>query len=386
MRPLASHAGGSTGFPACASCTKRLLPALLFLFLTAIAGAARAEDTIATRLEYNYNAIFYPLADAPEADVTFRKEPQLPEGKVYRRMLKFGENEYGLLWHPGAKQLYLDDNRNLDLTDDPGNPRNPERAEGTVLHDHDFPVYLKLKSGALTIPYRLDLDISMRWMRAGITSGWTGSARFSGKEYRIRVIDTGDPGINASDRIEISNLSQSPEPSRDFSSFPTHAYIEGRQYKLTASFEGDARSPNLILSFAPEPVDLSPLKLVGTMQHLVLADSKGTQLTVYDKPVSASLSVPVGKYDMARVLIDEGTWTVSNSPFTVEPGRPTNLKIGGPLRRAIVARQHGTLLDLDYSHVGVGGETYQAAAREGTPSYTLEKGAFVLASGMFRYG
>jgi len=52
----------------------------------------------------------------------FPKEPALAPGPVVRGMLKFGgnpSNAIPFVWQGGAKKLFLDLNRNQDLTDDP---------------------------------------------------------------------------------------------------------------------------------------------------------------------------------------------------------------------------------------------------------------------------
>src|ERR1017187_9794720 len=54
--------------------------------------------------------------------VPFPKEPAVASGPVVRGVLKFGgnpSNAIPFVWQRGAKKLFLDLNRNQDLTDDP---------------------------------------------------------------------------------------------------------------------------------------------------------------------------------------------------------------------------------------------------------------------------
>ena len=53
----------------------------------------------------------------------FRQEPESSSHHVFRSLLHFGQdtnNPIALIWDQPKQKLYLDLNRNLDLTDDPG--------------------------------------------------------------------------------------------------------------------------------------------------------------------------------------------------------------------------------------------------------------------------
>ena len=72
--------------------------------------------------ELNYSIINWGLPVTPRSSA-FKKEPVFSGGKVIRGMLQLGggtSDEMGFAWDRTAGKLYLDLNRNLDLTDDPG--------------------------------------------------------------------------------------------------------------------------------------------------------------------------------------------------------------------------------------------------------------------------
>ena len=71
--------------------------------------------------ETSYQFLFrnIPVEGRP---ASFPKEPALASGHVVRGVLKFGDNPSNAIpfvWQPGTQKLFLDLNRNQDLTDDP---------------------------------------------------------------------------------------------------------------------------------------------------------------------------------------------------------------------------------------------------------------------------
>ena len=71
--------------------------------------------------EVNYSIINWGLTLVAKSSA-FKKEPVFSGSKVIRGTLQLGggaSDEMGFAWDRGAGKLYLDLNRNLDLTDDP---------------------------------------------------------------------------------------------------------------------------------------------------------------------------------------------------------------------------------------------------------------------------
>ena len=68
---------------------------------------------------YNLETVYWPL---DSTNTPFLKEPELSKQGVFRGWLRFGKkdtnNAIALVWDQPKRRLYLDQNRNLDLTDD----------------------------------------------------------------------------------------------------------------------------------------------------------------------------------------------------------------------------------------------------------------------------
>ncbi len=85
---------------------------------------SRGGQSVTANLDYrelNYSIISWGLQVTPRSSA-FKKEPVFSGGEVIRGMLPLGSgtsDEMGFAWDRAAGKLYLDLNRNLDLTDDP---------------------------------------------------------------------------------------------------------------------------------------------------------------------------------------------------------------------------------------------------------------------------
>ena len=123
--------------------------ALVMLGLLGLAMASvmpvRAQETGATNAQFgpvvtahlDYQEVSYSFANwgarVGSKDPTFKKEPTLSGSKVVRGTLQLGANpseEMGFAWDRNAGKLYLDLNRNLDLTDDPVSVYPRQRGSG----------------------------------------------------------------------------------------------------------------------------------------------------------------------------------------------------------------------------------------------------------------
>ena len=80
----------------------------------------------AVTVDLAYREVGYSFVDWNVSMTTrsgaFQKEPKLSPTKVIRGSLRLGsrDQETGFAWDQAAGKLYLDLNRNQDLTDDPG--------------------------------------------------------------------------------------------------------------------------------------------------------------------------------------------------------------------------------------------------------------------------
>ena len=109
-----------------------------------------------------------------QPNTPFLKEPELSQRHVFRRVLQFGKdtnNAIALIWDQPKRKLYLDLNRNLDLTDDPAGVFVSTNKGLTQLFTN---VTLPLKTATGSSPALLDLRLSSdaegNWMQAQLVS------------------------------------------------------------------------------------------------------------------------------------------------------------------------------------------------------------------------
>jgi hypothetical protein len=120
-------------------------------------------------LEYQETNLEFLFRDVPVERrlIPFPKEPASAHGPVVRGMLKFGANPSNAIpfvWRGGSKKLFLDLNRNQDLTDDPDGAL-PAQALFSVgpsfVHQMFTNVPLTFPATSAGAPMRVDLYLAM---------------------------------------------------------------------------------------------------------------------------------------------------------------------------------------------------------------------------------
>ena len=85
------------------------------------------------------------IGTSTRTNTPFLKEPELSKQGVFRSVLRFGKkdtnNAIALIWDQPKSKLYLDLNRNLDLTDDPAGvfSFHQQRIPATFYQCHRIP-------------------------------------------------------------------------------------------------------------------------------------------------------------------------------------------------------------------------------------------------------
>lgn len=340
--------------------------------------------------------------------VPFKKEPVAASGRIFRGVLNFGadsSNSISFVWQRDAGKLYLDLNRNQDLTDDSTGVFLsgwwPTTGYATFTNVH---LLFNTASGKC----RVLADISF-WdygsrpnCNLALRSFWQGKLTLQGRDWQVGIIQN---VLNQSGSFENGRLLLRPWEKRN-QSFNAHdsslatvpfsrkLFVDGHTYRLdliAGPRDGEAKPA---LQFAGQSVPLGELKITGKcIQRLVLPG--GPYLVVLDQP-AASVQVPTGSYNQPEILLEQ-----NGAEAFCNPGRslfekrlfvgdkiPAVLNVGGPLTNSVTASRHGQDLRLDYRLVGVGGETYQLANqdRSRAPEFAIYKGGKKIASGKFEFG
>ena len=354
----------------------------------------------------------------------FLKEPALAFGHVVRGVLRFGDNPSNaipFLWQPGAQKLFLDLNRNQDLTDDADGvfsgrltgPRFP-----TLNHQVFTNIHLAFPATSAGAPMLADFDL-FQFGEAGrplvnvmARSFWQGKVTVAGHDWQVGLVQnlSGQPGSFQHGQLllrpweerdnRFSASSEKPEDTlaipwegknwvvraSDAFAFSPKVFLDGHAWQLDWSAEPRGREEKLALRLTEQQTTLGELRITGSfIQRLVLTG--GPYMVVLAHP-PASVKIPPGRYQPYRVWLKQGEAeayfdyglpqtgkanvlegiTGSQLPVigppppeqavVVDEQRSAVLAVGGSLTNCVSATRRGRNLRLSYRLIGAGGGEY----------------------------
>jgi hypothetical protein len=377
-------------------------------------------------LEYQETSYQFLFRNIPVEHRTnpFPKEPAPASGHVVRGVLKFGDNPSNaipFLWQTGAKKLYLDLNRNQNLTDDADGvfsgcltgPRIP-----TVNHQVFTNIHLAFPATSAGAPMLVDFDF-FQYGESGrplvnvmARSFWQGKVTVAGHDWQVGLVQnlSGQPGSFQLGQLllrpweerdkRFRAASEKPEDTlaipwegknwvvraSDAFAFSPGIFFEGHAWQLDWNTEPRGREEKLALRLTEQQTPLGELQITGSfIQRLVLTG--GPYVVVLAQP-PASVKVPPGRYQPYRVWLKQGEAeayfnfglpqtgkanvieeitgsqlpVVSPPPpeqvVVVDEQRPAVLAVGGPLTNCVSAARRGRNLLLSYRLIGAGGGEY----------------------------
>ena len=338
----------------------------------------------------------------------FKNEPVAAAGKTVRGVLRFGDNSsnaMAFVWQRGAGKLFLDLNRNQDLTDD---STGVFSVRGTKLGNFQSfaGVHLPLPTMAGNGQVLVDINFSDYSSRPNcslaVRSFWQGRATLQGRDWQVGIVQN---VLNQAGSFENGQLLLRPWEQRsqaftaygnapDAFPFTRKVFVDGHAYQLEPITNAQNGASQLALRFTEQSVALGELKVTGKfIQRLVLPG--GPYLVLLDQP-AGTVKIPAGSYNQPNVRLEQNGTVANGNPsqtpssrrFSVDDQTPAVLNVGGPLTNSVLVSRHGEDLRLDYRLAGVGGETYQMANenRSHPPEFAIYKGDKQIASGKFEFG
>jgi hypothetical protein len=342
--------------------------------------------------------------------VPFKKEPAALSGKIIRGVLNFAgdsNNAIPFLWQRDARKLYLDLNRNQDLTDDPSGVFlagaalpvnyqtftnvhllfNTASGERRVLADLNFYDYGP--------PTGLMCTIAAR-------SFWQGKLTLQGRDWQAGIVQNIlDPsGLSQNSRLLLRPWEKRNQPFNASDGllasvpFSRKVFVDGHAYQLEWSARPENGEARPALQFTEQFVALGELKITGQFIGRVVLTG-GPYLVILDQPAGA-VKVPTGSYNQVDIRLEKDGAEAFRSPqqsqavgrISVNDKTPVVLNVGGPLTNSVTAGRHGQDLRLDYLLVGAGRETYQMAKQDRSkpPQFAVYKGEKKIATGDFEFG
>ncbi len=360
--------------------------------LLAQAEEASPGTTFSFTLQYVEKGTSPPLdVNMGKQEVKFRKEPDFGKDQVVRRALVVGSgaNDFiGFAVDITKLKLYLDLNRNLDLTDD---PQGVFQGKGSPPYPFFQDVPVTVQSNGTSRAYLMNQVFIESTIDGyfSVGSSYQGEIELAGQKWRLELKDNLDGRIDGEDRfvIELAGGTTGYNPMP----VPKNLFLGGRLYRLGFTFAPGPRGP-LTANFTEVAVPAGELVLDGQfIRRLVL--SAEDRLVILESP-GRLVSVPIDEYGIETVYLkDSGKTLLSSSDvreleLSVSAGPPQHLCIGGPLESTVTASSYSNFLQLDYLLKGAAGEKYSAVNpdRANPPKVAIHGGGRLLGAGNFSYG
>jgi len=334
----------------------------------------------------------------------FLKEPELSPRLVMRRVLRFGKdtnNAFALIWDQPKHKLYLDLNRNHDLTDDPTgvftstNKPSSQRFTGVTLP-------LKTADGLLpaTLDLHLSSDAQRSWLHVQLVSRslWQGRVRVGNENWQVVVADdllnTRGPAAGQflllrpwevrTNRVYITT---SIWGTMDF---PQRLFWMGQAIQVERRFEADGEKPVCTVTLTPQQPPSTDLKLSGKfLSYAIFHETNGYMLVLRgsEQPVK----VPKGVYTLDAAWLKKGSaeaYRTDRHPFILNANAATNLVLGGPLTNRVMLQRSGRKLFMNRELKGADGEVYNLVNRDRNlpPEFAVYRGGRKVFTGSFQYG
>jgi hypothetical protein len=329
----------------------------------------------------------------------FEKEPDFGGRDITRGLLLSGTNadqHTNFAWDQAEGKLYLDMNRNGDLTDDPNGVFENDRP-GRGSYQLFRGIHLEVQHDLVRLPYVISVIFSRYGKRtphcsAKVSSGFSGEAELYGRRWYVAIADGMDGVIQRDDQLFLSPLDDD-ETGHNQHSLPLAAkvFFDGRNYDLSFELQAGTVKPLLRVAFTESEVPMGRLGIEGKFIKLLVLDD-GPAAVVLDSP-EAIEPVPAGEYLCKYVFLDadESGLVRSSSPQSISvsvlENETATLKVGGPLSSTVDVTRMGNTLQLNYKLLDIGGHSYTSGQGiDKPPAFAIYKGGKEIASGSFEYG
>jgi hypothetical protein len=392
-------------------------------------------------------AIPVTLQSAP-----FKKEPPLSQRDASRGTLKFGNSTdhfIPFLLDRAQGKLYLDLNRNLDLTDDPDGVFSCPIKGANEFFQPFNNIHLTFKTPAGSYRALVDLSFNASGYQSSVSAAcryyWEGKVVQPAMEWQLALVDNLAGKLGSAEGASLivrpwadRNQPNDPQPgSLDYLSFRHNLFFGQQAYRLDCAYVQQDNHPQFRLDLTEQPEPLGELKIAGQGIHrLLLARAGPSGLTaeqtaaqaaageafarryglrgVGSQPSSQSPSlvvvldspgpvvkVPIGAYQYRLTLKHGGAearrlgdayngFAQTSKPLVVNPTNAATLVAGGPLTNSVSVSRRGRSLTLNYQLLGANGEAYQLQGARKEPEFAIyrpgKNADKKLASGKFQFG
>jgi len=401
MRPYSLHSLLRLALLLC------FLASRLFVYAQETSGP---KTTYVFRLKHKPDgfSLFSSLVNVESSAKTLANEPALGKRNVIRgdlRLTPKGQNLLPFIWDSGAAKLYLDLNRNGDLSDDPvfessGEKRmanSQQEFKNVVLPSSRGPEF-GLWNVDIWLWTRLYMDTISGVTGAGLIvhSGWEGEVVLYGRKLIMSVVDGADGLIAERDTLALRDAGKSYHPMYEIAGVPKRLFFGGHLYEPSFQLEPGEKGGVLVAQFRETESPLGECRVVGQhIARLVLSQSN-SMVAILDEP-SGEVAIPVGTYDRQDVFLDGGSsvgvfrTVVRTRGLRVFRDVPVSISMGAPLRNSVKVEASvlRNMLRLGYELRGADGEIYDPYPRHDpkrAPKFAIYGNNKKVGSGSFAYG
>jgi hypothetical protein len=357
------------------------------------------------RLRYQSEGFRFPrYFDYGDLEVVFKKEPAFEGTNIVRGALTADPEQaavFGFAWDKEGKTLYLDTDRDLDLTDETPWDQSADRDWCASFNG----ISLQIPVDGQPIDCRIDLDLyyASPSVNADVRSGWVGMVNLEGRDYEVAF-----PGDLAGELFTFdASMVFAPNAGGlgwgDITSrhpaclrATPELFLNGASYRLEVQFDGG----DILVSFTEIDRPLRTVSFVGEhVSRLVLCEYGEHSVcfqAVLDNP-SGTVSVPRGEYSYATVTLHEGSapglWRGTAiggivDGIEIRDDGPIELRYGAPLKNVVTTTCSTSEVILFQRVTGISGAWYSPSeeSEEDAPTYAIRHAGKELVSGKFEYG
>ncbi len=334
-------------------------------------------------------------------------------------------------------RLYLDLNRNRDLTDDPAGVFTAASAGLQLFRG----IHLEFPSKQGPYQVMVDAHVFEQGGQGGdvrvflyVRSLWDGALELNGKKWYVAVINRPDgrlgPALAANeiaDRMVLRPWAQRDKPSLwwhatlphihdlshvklvtfpyryagnaevfDAFNLPANLFFDGQAYRLDCRVERPGARAGLALSFQRFQTPLGKLQLGGDFIRRLVLDSGGSPdglAAVLDAP-TAEVAVPVGVYARQLVLLQrEGGANLAvglgTNRLAVTGTNEARLDAGAPLQNKVeIASASGGHVSLQYRLANAGDLGFHLVNHneKAPPQLFIRQAGVEVGRGQFEFG
>ncbi|MHC4648678.1 MAG: hypothetical protein ACYTBJ_24745, partial [Planctomycetota bacterium] len=290
------------------------------LVLCPAAGLARGEGGTDVNehvfdLEYVRKG-FFLLIDIKVwvGEVSFEKEPDFGGRQVIRGLIPAGQSKedyIGYAWDREEGRLYLDLNRNRDLTDDANGVFKSENVgawQVQVFEDVGFTA----ETSSVAIQYAATgafyVD-SRGWssLQMNVRSGFSGEIELHGRKWHVDFADNMDSKAGAGDYFNVWPAGMEwGMPQQDIAMpLRENVYLDGRLYALGFEFKAGVSSQAVLkMRLREKAGPVGKVNFEGEYVKRLVLENDSTLVPVYEP--TKELYLPAGDYSWQGVFLERG--------------------------------------------------------------------------------